>query len=338
MTIKDIAKQSGYGMSTVSRVLNGHSNVSEESKAAILAVVEANDFQLNNNAKHLKQKQSATLAIIVKGAMNPLFASIVEPMQEQIKQAGYQATVHYLEEEDNEVAYAHQLCRERRPQGLLFLGGWMEHFRHGFHKIALPSVLVTLDGSGLDFSNLSSVSIDDVAAGDMAITHLLQHGHQNIGIIAGHTERSSPAKLRLQGATQALTRHNLPLLQVQEARYTQQSGYDAMCALLERMPELSAVFCMADVMALGALRALVDHGKRVPEDISLVGFDGISAGNFSIPRLTTITQNVQQLTEESVEMLCQMIQNPSPPQHGHLPFSLHCGESTSQRWEKKETT
>ena len=123
MTIKDIARLSGYGVATVSRVLNDHPDVSEEARRRVLAVVEEQGFQPNNNAKHLKQQASTSIAIIVKGTMNLLFADLVEKLQALLREAGRDAAVYYLDEDANEVAYALQLCRERKPLGIIFLGG-----------------------------------------------------------------------------------------------------------------------------------------------------------------------------------------------------------------------
>ena len=123
MTIKDIARESGYAVSTVSRALNDHPDVSAETKARIQAVIDAHGFIPNNNAKHLKQTATKSIAIVVKGTSNMLFAPIVERMQDLIKSAGYTDVVYYLDEDSDEVRHALLLCREQKPLGLLFLGG-----------------------------------------------------------------------------------------------------------------------------------------------------------------------------------------------------------------------
>ncbi len=330
ITIKDIAKESGYAISTVSRVLNNHADVSETAKEKILAVVEEKKFRLNSNAKHLKQRQSEGVAIIVKGTMNMLFAIIVETIQEMTEKSPYPAIVHYLDEEEDEVEFALQLCRERHPVGLCFLGGLTDNFRRGFAHIHLPSVLVTMAGEELGFPNLSSVSVDDYAGAVCALEQLLDKGHRSIGLIGGDLERSGPTGYRLAGCQQAFAAYGIPFdfgLQYQRARYDYQGGYVAMCSLLERMPELTAVFCMADVMAIGALRALSDSGKRVPEDISLVGYDGIPTAQFSNPRLATVRQDAREIARQSVALLEQAIASGGEAQHIHIPFEFVQGES-----------
>ena len=118
MTIKDVARLSGCGVATVSRVLNNHPDVSEETRRKVMAVVEEHDFQPNNNAKHLKQQAGTSIAIVVKGTQNMLFADLVEQIQARLLGKDRDAAVYYLDEEANEVAYALQLCRYRNSRPL----------------------------------------------------------------------------------------------------------------------------------------------------------------------------------------------------------------------------
>lgn len=143
VTIKDIARESGYSISTVSRVLNHRNDVSPDAKKKIEEVVEKFHFVPNNNAKHLKQSNTKTIVVLVKGISNMLFSNIVEEIQQMIGRTDYTLVVSYIDEDDNEVEQALQLCRERKPLGLLFLGGNPEFFKQGFAKVDVPSVLVT---------------------------------------------------------------------------------------------------------------------------------------------------------------------------------------------------
>ena len=132
MTIKDIARLSGCGVATVSRVLNDYPDVSAATRERVLAVVKKYDFQPNSNARHLKQQTARNVAIIVKGTHNMLFADIVELAQQQIRKKEKDAAVYYLDEDANEVAFALRVCREYKPLAILFLGGDLEHFRRAF--------------------------------------------------------------------------------------------------------------------------------------------------------------------------------------------------------------
>ena len=210
MTIKDIAKLSGCGVATVSRVLNDHPDVSDETRRKVLAVVEEQGFQPNNNAKHLKQQSSTSIAIIVKGIMNMLFADLVEKVQALLRDAGQDAAVYYLDEDANEVAYACQLCRERRPMGILFLGGDLELFEAGFASVAVPCVLLTNTAQELGFSNLSSFTTDDHLAAQQVVELLAAKGHTRIGLLGGNWSCSQISYSRLSGCRDACQRLGLP--------------------------------------------------------------------------------------------------------------------------------
>ena len=199
VTIKDIARMSGYSVGTVSRVLNGSPNVSEDARRRVEAVVKANDFHLNSNAKHLRQQTNTGIAVIIKGTQNMLFASIVEQLQGLIRDRGYACLIYYIDEDDNEVELAVQVCRERHPQGILFLGSTLEDFRRQFEGITIPCVLVTNSAAGLGFSNLSSVSTDDDAAAEQAVEYLIALGHRNIGVLGGKIDLSNAAATRYRG-------------------------------------------------------------------------------------------------------------------------------------------
>ena len=333
MTIKDIARLSGCGVSTVSRVLNDHPDVSEETRRKVMAVVEAQGFQPNNNAKHLKQQACSSIAIIVKGTMNMLFADLVERLQSLLRDAGQDAAVYYLDEDANEVAYALQLCRERRPMGIFFLGGDLELFRAGFSPITIPCVLLTNSARELGFGNLSSFTTDDGAAAEQVIELLADRGHRHIGLLGGNWSCSQISFRRLTGCRNACARLDIPFdvdRQCEPCRYSMPEAYAATRVLLERCPELTAIFAVSDVMALGAIRALRDIGKRVPEDISVVGYDGLVTGQYSLPRLTTVRQDTQQLAERGVDALLRGIARNSPPVHELVPFQLIEGESVAQ--------
>ena len=311
MTIKDLSAQTGYSVGTVSRVLNNQPNVSEKARQAVLAAVEASGFQLNANAKQLKQQRFNTILVVVKGISNELFGSLVEAIQAQVAETPYSLVLDYLDEDENEVRRAIQLCREKKPLGILFLGGNNRNFLEEFRQISQPSVLVTNDASELPFENLSSVCSDDRAAASMAIDHLVELGHRRIVVIGGDREVSDTTRLRYQGCMDAFARHAIAFdqqLDYEGVRYSYADGYRAAKALLARGRDFTAIFAMADVMAIGAIRALRDMGKRVPEDVSVLGFDGLTIGEYIIPRLSTISQRVQEMARCSVEILLRQIE------------------------------
>lgn len=332
MTIKDIARESGYAVGTVSRVLNHHPNVSAKAREQVMEVVEKYHFRLNSNAKHLKQSASNGLAIIVKGSQNMLFAAVLEQMQGLIQEKGYPCHVRYINEEENELESAAQLCRERRPLGIFFLGSNKEYFRGRFSEIEVPCVLVTNSASELGSDILSSVSTDDEKAAEAAVNYLIGLGHRRIGILGGNRD-SQAANTRCCGCRRAFEQHHMEFSyerQYEEALFSMEEGYRAMLRLLDKLPGMTAVFAMSDVMAVGALRAIRDRGLAVPDDISVMGFDGIELGKYLTPKLSTVRQAREKIAVRSVEILLANINGESGAVHELVPFEIIQGESTGQ--------
>lgn len=159
-------------------------------------------------------------------------------------------------------------------------------------------------------------------------------GHRTIGILGGRAEQSNAAQARLEGVRQAFARRGVALdesRQCETARFDLSGGYAAMERLLDKLPGMTAVFAMSDVQALGAMRALHDRGLRVPEDISVLGYDGIELGRYAVPRLTTVRQDAQKLAERSVDILIRQIRDGEGPAHELIPYTFLDGESVKER-------
>lgn len=333
MTIKDLAKKTGYGVATVSRVLNNHPNVSEKARKVILKAVEESGFQINDNAKQLKQKIATSILVVVKGTSNEMFGSLVEIIQSEVAKTDYPLIVDYIDEDDNEVLRAVRLCREKKPLGILMLGGNMDHFLADFDKIEVPCVLVSSDASNLPFKNLSSVSTDDRLAAKCAMDSLIEMGHRRFAIVGGDKDTSDTGRLRYEGCLDSCLEHGIDFDKDKDyigVRFSYQDGYDATCLLLRNKRNFTALFAAADVMAIGAIRAINDNGLRVPEDISVVGFDGLLLSSFLVPKLSTVEQSVRKMAVRSVEILLDCIENGAVPRHETVPFALRLRESTKK--------
>lgn len=330
MTIKDLAAQTGYSVGTISRVLNNHPNVSEKARTAILQAVEESGFHLNVNAKNLKQQHTTNVLVVVRGSSNELFQELLEAIQLRMAPTCYDLVVEFIDESDNEVHRALDLCREKKPVGILFLGGHPEHLSAEFDRITVPAVLITNDASMLPFENLSSVSIDDRRAADRAIEKLIALGHRNIAIIGGDRVASHSGLLRFEGCMDAFRRHGIgfdPELDYQDVRYSFADGYRAVRQLLQKRRRFTAIFAAGDVLAIGAIRALMDHGLKVPEDVSVMGVDGVAMGEFLVPRLSTIRQDVEAMARRSVELLLEAMEKNAPARHENVDFFIEQKES-----------
>lgn len=331
MTIKDLSAQTGYSVGTVSRVLNNQPNVSEKARKTILEAAKACGFQLNTNAQQLKQQRSNNILVLVKGSSNQLFGSLVEAIQRRVAGTPFHLVVDYLDEDNNEVLRAVQLCREKKPLGLLFLGGNQENFLADFGRIDVPCVLVTSDATDLPFQDLSSVCCDEDLAVKQTIERLIELGHRSIAIIGGYRERSDTTRRRFEGCLAAFRGNDIafdPEQDYASSRFSHAGGYRAAKELVSRGKHYTAIFCMADVMAMGAIRALTDSGLRVPEDVSVVGFDGLPIGEFIVPRLSTVSQSVETLAQHSVELLQSNIGGKSICVHEIIPAEIQWKESS----------
>ena len=334
MTIKDLAAQTGYSVGTISRVLNNQPNVSARAREVILKAARDSGFQLNANAKQLKQQHSTSILVVAKGRTNELYSRLVETMQTRTAESTYPLVVDYVDEIENEVLRAVQLCREKKPMGILFLGGSRKNFLADFHQITIPCVLVTGSAEGLDFPNLSSVSSDDMLAARMAIDHLVSLGHRRFAVIGGHREFSDITQLRYQGCMQAFREYGIAFdeeLDYETVFFSYGQGYKAARNLLDRGRDFTALFAMSDVMALGAIRALKDAGKRVPEDVAVMGLDGLNIGEYTVPRLATVAQNVQQLADRSLHLLLGSIGGKSAVSFETVPVTLLPRESAGEK-------
>ena len=287
MTIKDIARLSGCSVSTISRVINDRPDVRPETKEKVLQMMRESGFVPNTNARQLKIQQSRSLVFVVKGTRNLFFSDFLVQLQRAATLYGYSGIVSYLDENANEIDAAQKILREIKPKGMIFLGGSVANFQQGFANITVPSVLTTLVSDELDFPNLSMVGVDDRAAARTAFDD------------------------RLYGLS----------------NYDFESAYHAMNSLLARRAEFTALFAMSDVIAFGAIRALVSAGFRVPEDVSVIGFDGISMSRYCVPVMTTIVQPGEQIALQSIELLVRQIEHGAPAQKITLQPELQVGES-----------
>ena len=332
MTIKDLARETGYSVGTISRVLNDQPNVSDKARKIILEHVKKSGFQLNTNAKHLKQQYGEGILVMVTGTSNELFAHMIEHIQGELSLTRYSLTVDYVDEKEDAVQRAIRRVREVKPQGILFLGGDDRLFARSFENIRLPSVLLTSDASELEFHNLSSVTTDDAAAAQCAIEHLFSMGHDRIGIISGDITCSGPSRRRYEGCCRAYEERGLSLWVDYCVRspFSMEGGYRAAQELLERH-NVSAIFAMSDVMAIGAIRGLTDLGLRVPEDVSVIGYDGIEMGNYYIPKPTTIGQQADLLAKRGLRLLLEGIEKHSPASHEKVPYELVLNASVARK-------
>jgi LacI family transcriptional regulator len=307
-TIKDIAKLAGVGVSTVSRALNNHPDINKKTKDKIMEIIEECNYSPNENAKHLKLSFTNNISIIVKGTANPFFENIVEQMQYDLGRKGYNAIVNYIDEHGDEIKTAMKLYNEKKLEGIIFLGGSSKKFNTELSKFHIPCVVSTVFIPDLPLDKTACVSVDDKAAAGKALDYLITYGHKNIAIIGGKRGYTN-TDLRYQGAVESFAKHGLAFddEKYMVSKFSLESSYNAMAALLEKDRTITAVFAMSDTMAIGAAKAITDAGLSIPEDISIIGFDGIDIAHFYNPTLATIKQPAKEIAKISVKVLIENI-------------------------------
>ena len=160
--------------------------------------------------------------------------------------------------------------------------------------------------------------------------YLLKAGHRSIAVIGGDRSISDTSALRYRGCMEAFERCGVPFDEARmyhTGRYNYESGYTGMQEILKNTPEVTAVFAMADVIAIGAIRAACDAGKRVPEDISVIGYDGLKVGDYYCPKLSTIAQSLDRIALRSFEIIMACVENGAQARHITVPFTLSCKQS-----------
>ena len=254
-------------------------------------------------------------------------------MQPLIEELGYLTVINYLDEEFNEVEQAIIFCNEKKPQGIIFLGGNLNNFKDNFSKINIPSILVTNTARELNYDNLSSVSTNDKKAVEFAINYLIKKGHRNIGIIGGNADSSNISQIRLDGIKKALYENNIYFdmnTHFEKARFSFESAYKATRKLLNKDLGITAIFAMSDVMAIGAMRSMTDLNISIPNQISVLGYDGIDLVNYYNPKLTTIMQLHDEIAINAVSIITNQIEKKMSPIHKVLELRLLEGESVLQ--------
>lgn len=329
-TIKDIARIAGVGVTTVSRVINNYYGVSDETRTKILEVIEKYNYIPNSNAKHLKQLSSQIICIIVKGILNPFFTGIVIELQKSVEAGGYVPLVTYIDEDKDEIRCARQLITEKKPVGIIFLGGSAANREEELRKLNSPCVFVTSSARTCNVPGISSVSIDDKLAAKSAVSYLLELGHKDILIVGGAIIQRDLIYDRYEGIIEAFKEHGMAFDKENmylESKFSYACAYEVMSKFLKTNKKFTAVFAMSDIMAVGIAKCVLDHGYKIPEDISIIGFDGIDEVKFYNPTIATIKQPYVDISRKSVALLIKSIKDNNFSQHLTLHGKLIKGNS-----------
>ena len=334
ITIKDIAGESGFSLSTVSLVLNNHPRISQATRDKVMEVVRKYDFHPNTAARGLASKSSRTIGVVIPHVQR-LFADvyieeILSGVYECAADAGYKMLLVTASERFIQSKEALRMLQCRQVDGLLFIASdihsdYLSVFENSPYAFLVVNHL--FPGRRLDY-----VCVDYEQSARLAVDHLLGLGHRRIGLVAGTNTFTG---LRFRDEFLRLCRDGLgpggKTVWVDGGlEWGIQGGWDAAAKILKRLPDATAIMCANDRLALGAMRWLQAHGRRIPADISVMGADDILTSQWTSPALTTIRHDLHGLGIKACQRLFQRISGQIAECRDLLPVSLVQRASTAK--------
>jgi len=327
LNIKDIAKLAGVGITTVSRVINDHPDVKDETRAHVQRIIEEYHYIPNNSARNLKRLESMDIGIFIKGIFNPFFAKMIQNIEEIFTYHGYSTILHYNTEANRrDIDAVYEFCNEKKLIGLICLGGDFESITdYEIERLGVPLILTSTNiTSDLNSNLFSSICIDNEKAAFIAVDYLCKMGHREIGIITTGEGDKSTGTFRTLGYMNALKANEIKKNDnhFEVADYSFERAYEAAQRLLNKSPEISAIFAISDIMAIGASKAILDQGLKIPDNISIIGFDDIDYAAYYNPALTTIRQPIELISKSTAEMMIDLLNDQENHRHEIFETSL----------------
>lgn len=333
-TIKDIARVAGVSVTTVSRALNGYSDVNEKTRQKIAAVARELNYSPNTLARGLVMQKSKTIGLLVSGisresVKDNFTFEVLCGVNERASTLGYDLILFNTNTMMQREKTYTQLCRERRVDGAIIQGIKKEDpYLKEVVESDIPCVLVDIP---VHSNSVGYVTTDNALGAKKAVEHLASLGHKHIGMINGH-EDAFVSQERLNGYREALKECGLSFRSewVVSGNFEEKKAEKAVRELINRHKELTAIFCASDLMALGALKACKELGLHVPKEMSIVGYDNIVLASYSSPNLTTVGQEVYQIGYEAADLLIEMLEGKETNMKRYLDTKLIIRESTDK--------
>ncbi|WP_432056625.1 LacI family DNA-binding transcriptional regulator [Streptomyces sp. bgisy022] len=330
-TIKTVAARAGVGRTTVSRVVNGSDLVSAEVRTRVLEAIKELNYVPNSVARGLVTNRTDAVALVIPESESrlgsePFFAALIRGVSGALTETRTQLQLMLVRDQAERDQLTESVAT-RRVDGVLLVSVHADDRLPGMlEEMGLPTVLAGRRDAG---EQLSYVDSDNAGGALEAVRHLLRRGRRRIATITGPDDMDV-GRSRLAGWREAHREAGLPAaeLLVERGDFTEESGGRAMRSLLERAPDLDAVFAASDLMAVGALAELRRRGRRVPDDVAVVGFEDSVLARHTNPPLTTVRQPVEELGETMVRILTDITRNGAPRRHVTLPTELVIRESS----------
>ncbi|OAB35712.1 LacI family transcriptional regulator [Paenibacillus macquariensis subsp. defensor] len=326
VTIKDVAKAAKVSITVVSKTLNGYPDVNEETRRKVIKVAEELNYTPNMLAKNLKQKVTNSIALIFSNfehangkdgvlfqIMSGIFAAAVEYK--------YEVVIYTRSLSDQQNKSYWRFCKDHKISGAIVTG--LKTTDPYFQEIVnsdFPCVVLDAD---LVSEHTGSISTDNVSAAKAAVEFLISKNHRKIGMINGH-EFAVVSRKRLEGYKAALEQHGIkydPTI-VMNSDYLEESAYELADTYLQGHRDVTAIFFASDLMAIGFMNRCREVGVRIPEDISIIGFDDIVLSSYTTPKLSTVRQNFHKLAYQACKQVIDILEGKEKGKHIMTPFKI----------------
>ncbi|EJD7534069.1 LacI family DNA-binding transcriptional regulator [Listeria monocytogenes] len=310
-SIKDIAKLSGVSVATVSRVINDNGRFSEETREKVLAVIKETNYQMNFSAKSLRMNKSFSVGILVPDISNYFFSSVVQQIEAILFDQGYSTIICNTGRNlDKEMAYLNML-ESKMVDGLIVISGADEFgFKYTNAENCIPYVCI--DRQPKDKKDTIFISSNHYQ-GAFEATEALIHAGVKSPVIFMHSRQSSSAKERLKGFQDALKKNNIRY-DPDVSKFTvdlQIHDYQkSIITFVNEVTTMDGIFAINDNIALELLNLLPTIGKKIPNDIKVIGFDDTPQCNYTVPKLSSVKQNIPKIAQITVDNLITIIKNP----------------------------
>ena len=325
-TLKDVAQLAGVSTATVSYALSGKRMISEETKQRINRAIAQLDYVPDLNARSLSMRDSKLIGVVVPQTepgdrlmfQNSFYSEALGSIEYCARQHGYHILISATDANESYLT----LAKQRNLDGIIVIGMYPDEFYQQMKKTQIPIVLIDSYCNDHYYNN---IRIDDAYGSYMATKHVLDCGHREMVFFVGQLKENGVMKKRLAGYRQALEEYGLPYREenVFEGQIDYESGVRMAAKLAASNLPATAVVAAADILAIGAIKGFYDAGLRVPEDISIIGFDDLEISQYLAPGLTTVRQQISMKGQRAVELLLEHIADPSlSKQEEILPLKL----------------
>jgi LacI family transcriptional regulator len=337
-TIKDIARICGVGVSTVSRAINNHPDINNETKEKIMNAIKEYGYVPNDSARNLKRSDAKAIAVLVKGISNPFFTNMIKVIENECMKKHYSMELRHVESNEDEVDVAQKIVKEKRLRGIIFLGGLFTHSEEMLRNLSVPFVFSSVGAipENINKEFFSYLGVDDRKESERMVNYLVSLGHKRIAIIVAEPEDKSIGQLRLEGYYDALRKNGIEpddslvyKTDDDTGHFSMENGYRTAKRMISDNVDFTALYAVSDTLAIGAIRALYEEKYDVPGDISVAGFDGIDMSNYVIPKLTTICQPVERMAKDTSRLLFDIISDKRG--HEHITYKAKLIKSESTR-------